>query len=119
MFLAGIGVWFGLQALHGDRLSPRGVDVSSSTQNHGASQKDVLPPCAGKISWLTRGGQEVRFSYEGQAQTIRMEWTGGAYESSVADACTGTECRVILPRPGLGTFGCGWTRARGWKRLDT
>ncbi len=108
--LAAIGLYFVAQLRPGDAsrtttTETRRGEMPSSTQiavpeAHGAPV--VLPDlCRARITWVTRGGEEVRFAYEGEAEALRARWPSGQYLARINDVCTGTECRLVLPRPAL------------------
>ncbi|BDG15821.1 hypothetical protein [Thermus brockianus] len=57
--------------------------------------------CQARLTAIFRSGAEVVFQYEGTAGEVRVAWPGGEYRARTADLCTGTECRLTLPRPGM------------------
>jgi hypothetical protein len=64
-------------------------------------EKAVLPICSGQITFAARSLAEVRFAYEGTAETAWARWPGGELKARVEDACSGAECRMVLPQPAL------------------
>ncbi|MBW6395815.1 hypothetical protein KZX47_11735 [Thermus sp. SYSU G05001] len=108
--LAAIGLYFLAQVRPGDAPRPSASEVrvgetpsgtqTAASEERGAPQ--VVPHlCRARITWLTRGGEEVRFAYEGEAEAFRARWPSGQYLARINDVCTGTECRLVLPRPAL------------------
>ncbi len=110
VILAAIGLYFLAQMRPEDAPRPSATEVQSGGVSPGtqiaASEEQSAPQvvpdlCRARITWLTRGGEEVRFAYEGEAEALRARWPSGQYLARINDVCTGTECRLVLPRPAL------------------
>lgn len=108
--LVAIGLYFLAQVRPGGTPRPSIPEVQSGemapgTQTAAPEEQGaphVVPDlCRARITWLTRGGEEVRFAYEGEAEALRARWPSGQYLARINDVCTGTECRLVLPRPAL------------------
>lgn len=81
----------------GEMPSQRQISLSKVQSAPGA-EADL---CNAQVTWLTRVGAEVRFNYEGEARLVGAQWPSGTYLALTSDVCTGTECRLVLPRPSL------------------
>jgi len=95
---------------------PRGTATTAGQESQISSQSHVVPPtpseaqapvCSGRITWTMRAGNEIKLTYDGEASTVWAWWPGGEVKSSVEDACKGSECRLFLPRPGIGDVRIG------------
>lgn len=100
-----------------NRSSPQGGASPGSSASPGGQPSQAVSQavCNGRIWYVVRSGAEVRFGYEGQAEQIRLEWPGGVYEARVEDSCSGTDCKLFMPRPGLSEVrirldGCPWEK---------
>ena len=103
----------GLIWLNNNRPAP---SPPASPGEDGEARSVSTAACDGQIWYVVRSLAEVRFGYEGQAAQIRLEWPGGSYEAKVEDSCSGTDCKVYLPRPGLSEVRirldeCPWAKA--------
>jgi hypothetical protein len=115
VILAGIGAYFAA-------IWPRGTAPTAGQKGQSAPQSQVVlltppeaqaPGCGGRITWATRSGGEVRLRYDGEASTVWARWPGGEVKARVEDACTGVECRLVLPRPGIGDVRVGLDACQG------
>jgi len=101
---------------------PRGTATTAGQESQSFSQSQLVPPtpseaqapvCGGRITWTMRVGNEIKLTYDGEASTVWAWWQGGEVKSSVEDACTGVECRLVLPRPGIGDVHVGLDTCQG------
>jgi len=108
VILAGIAAYFAA-------IWPWEAAPTTGQEGQSAPQSQVVhiapeaeaPGCGGRITWAAQSGGEVRLSYEGEASTVWARWPGGEAKARVEDACSGQECRLTLPRPGIGDVQVG------------
>ena|GEM_PF-2210613 len=82
-------------------LSGAGLEVPPQAAVLEVPPLEGLGDCQGYITAIGRSGDEVAFQYEGVAGEVILTWPGGEYRARTADVCTGTACRLTLPRPGM------------------
>lgn len=116
VFLAAIMTYFVSIWSHGTAAAPvqeaatavqEGQISSRSQIVHTTPSEATAPVCSGRITWTMRAGNEIKLTYDGEASTVWAWWPGGEVKSSVEDACKGSECRLFLPRPGIGDVRIG------------